>query len=159
MKHSFRTIIVAFTLFALLIAPNLGNSQKFNFPASKDPAVFKAQLLQFVQLTRKNLLEIQALPVDDSSPIDPSLINSAHSAYALIRSALHGRSLPWDNKPTRILRSFWRRNELSRPGILPDFLPKARVCRLELNGSANLSRLSHRRCVWYSKPRQHFPRW
>ena len=98
MKHSFRTIIVAFTLFALLIAPNLGNSQEFNFPASKDPAVFKAQLLQFVQLTRKNLLEIQALPVDDSSPVDQSLINSAHTAYALIRSALHGMELALDQQ-------------------------------------------------------------
>ena len=92
MKYSFRTIIVAFTLFAVLVAPNLGNSQEDPLP-SKDPAVFKAQLLQFVQLTRKNLREIQALPVDDSSPIDPSLINSAHSAYALIRSALHGMEL------------------------------------------------------------------
>src|SRR5215813_6849713 len=106
MKYSFRTIIVAFTLFAVLVAPNLGNSQEDPLP-SKDPAVFKAQLLQFVQLTRKNLREIQALPVDDSSPVDPSLRNSAHYAYALIRSALHGMDLALEQQtykdPTLIL--------------------------------------------------------
>ena len=106
MKYSFSTIIVAFTLFALVVAPNLGNSQEDPQP-SKDPAVFKAQLLQFVQLTRKNLREIQALPVDDPSPVDPSLRDSAHYAYAVIRSALHGMELALEQQtykdPTLIL--------------------------------------------------------
>src|SRR5262252_9958808 len=57
---------------------------------SKDPAVFKAQLLQFTQLTRKNLREIQALSPDDTTPIDPALKGSAHRAYQLIRAAQWG---------------------------------------------------------------------
>src|SRR5262245_53174388 len=57
---------------------------------SKEPAVFKSQLLQFTQLTRKNLREIQALSPDDSTPIDPALRGSTQRAYALIRAAQWG---------------------------------------------------------------------
>jgi hypothetical protein len=60
---------------------------------SKDPAVFKSQLLQFTQLTRKNLREIQALSPDDPAPIDPALKSSAHRAYAFIRAAQWGMSV------------------------------------------------------------------
>ena len=54
------------------------------------PAVFKAQLLQFTQLTRRNIRDIQALPPDDPSPVDPAVVQNAHNAYGLIRAAQWG---------------------------------------------------------------------
>ncbi len=54
------------------------------------PAVFKAQLLQFTQLTRRNIRDIQALSPDDSSPVDPAVVQNAHNAYGLIRAAQWG---------------------------------------------------------------------
>ena len=67
---------------------------------SKDPAVFKAQLLQYMQLTRKNLREIQALSPDDTAPIDPALRNSAHHAYQLIRAAQWGMGVAIQQQTT-----------------------------------------------------------
>jgi hypothetical protein len=60
---------------------------------SPEPAVFKSHLLQFTQLTRKNLQDIQALPVDDSVPVDPVVRSSARRAYILIRAAWWGMDL------------------------------------------------------------------
>src|SRR5215472_18385809 len=47
---------------------------------SKDPAVFKDQLLQFTLLTRKNLREIQALSPESTEPVDPTLRHNASRA-------------------------------------------------------------------------------
>jgi len=55
-----------------------------------DLAVYKDQLLKFTLLTKKNLRDIQALPNDDSVPLDPQLRYNATRAYQLIRAAQWG---------------------------------------------------------------------
>src|SRR6266536_2662313 len=65
------TTIALVGLLGLLIAARQVHAQDELFQPSKDPAVFKAQLLQFNLLTRKNISNIQALSPDDSSPLDP----------------------------------------------------------------------------------------
>jgi|SRR6266568_3224354 len=60
---------------------------------SRDPNVFKAQLRQFTVLGRKTLRDIQALPVDDSIPVDPQVHHNARQAYILIRAAQWGMGL------------------------------------------------------------------
>jgi len=82
--------IVLVGLVVVLMATGTVHAQTDEVAPSKDPAVFKAQLLQYTQLTRRNLREIQALSPDDSAPIDPALRGSAHRAYQLIRAAQWG---------------------------------------------------------------------
>jgi hypothetical protein len=89
MRSSFGLAITLVNLLGLVMATTLVHAQDDTQP-SKEPAVFKAQLLQFTQLTRRNLRDIQALSSDDSTPIDPALRGNAHRAYALIRAAQWG---------------------------------------------------------------------
>src|SRR6266536_5590310 len=84
------TTIALVGLLGLLIAARQVHAQDELFQPSKDPAVFKAQLLQFNLLTRKNISNIQALSPDDSSPLDPAVRESCHRAYALLRAAVWG---------------------------------------------------------------------
>jgi len=84
-----RGIILVVSLLIVLAAVHSAPAQEDPQP-SKDPAVFKAQLLQFTQLTRKNLADIQALPPDDSSPVDPRVRQNARHAYVLVRAARWG---------------------------------------------------------------------
>ena len=60
---------------------------------SRDPVVFKAQLLEFTQVSRRLMREIQALPVDDSIPVDPVVHHHARQVYILIRAADWGMGL------------------------------------------------------------------
>ena len=92
MRFRFRFAITMVGLLTLLLLATSAHAQGTTeeIQPSKDPAVFKAQLLQYMQLTRKNLREIQALSPDDTAPIDPALHNSAHHAYQLIRAAQWG---------------------------------------------------------------------
>ena len=84
------SIIASFVgLFSLLTTVESIPGQEEPQP-SKDPAVFKAQLLQFTVLTRKNLRDIQALPVDDSIPVDAQVRHNARQAYMLVRAAQWG---------------------------------------------------------------------
>src|SRR5882724_8651135 len=93
MQFSVRSIIVAFVgVLGLLTATTSIHAQEDPKP-NPDPNVFKAQLLQFTQLTRRNLREIQALPADDSIPLDPGLRSSTRQAYILIRAARWGMDL------------------------------------------------------------------
>src|SRR5215470_6893546 len=85
MRLSLSSTIALVGVFGLLMATSTVHAQ--DDMASKEPAVFKAQLLQFTQLTRRNIRDIQALPPDDSAPVDPAVIQNAHHAYRLIRSA------------------------------------------------------------------------
>jgi len=93
MRFSLASIILAFVA-GLLLTP-LGRADAQDTPqASSNPAIFKSQLLQFTQMTRKNILDIQALPVDDDSiPVDPRVRDSARRAYILIRAAWWGTDL------------------------------------------------------------------
>jgi len=83
------SLAVTLSLLSLVVVTIPVQAQDDTQP-SKEPAVFKSQLLQFSQLTKKNLREIQALSPDDSTPIDPALRGSTQRAYALIRAAQWG---------------------------------------------------------------------
>src|SRR5215467_4834085 len=82
--------MVLLGLLGLLVSAHPAQGQ---VDPSKDPAVFKAQLLEFTQLTRRNIRDIQALSPDDATPVDPALRSRAHYAYALIRAAQWGMSV------------------------------------------------------------------
>jgi hypothetical protein len=60
---------------------------------SRDPAIYKSQLREAVALGRKTLRALEALPNDDSVPIDPKVLNDARSTYVLVRAARHGMEL------------------------------------------------------------------
>jgi hypothetical protein len=96
-----RRSIAAFGSIVILLA-SLEPARSQNDPQpSREPAIYKAQLREAVTLTRKNLREIQALSSDDSIPLPPQLLASAHSAYALIRAARHGMSLQRERNTTQ----------------------------------------------------------
>jgi len=78
--------------FLILVSAGPVRGQEDPQP-SREPTVFKAQLLQFTQLSRRTLREIQALPVDDSVPVDPQVHRNARQAYVLIRAARWGMEL------------------------------------------------------------------
>ena len=84
------SVIVVFVGFVSLLTTAESIHGQEDPQPSKDPAVFKAQLLQFTLLTRKNLRDIQALPVDDSVPVDPQVRHNARQAYMLVRAAQWG---------------------------------------------------------------------
>jgi hypothetical protein len=89
-RFSLGSVIVASVgLFALLTTAESVHAQREPEP-SRNPVIFKDQLLQFTLLTRKNLRDIQALPHDDSVPIDPQLRYNLSQAYMLIRAAQWG---------------------------------------------------------------------
>ena len=91
MRFSLGYVIVAFVgLFGLLTATEPVHAQDEGPQPNKDPAVFKAQLFEFTQLTRRNLRDIQALPDDDSTTIDAELKIRTKQAYMLIRAARWG---------------------------------------------------------------------
>jgi len=89
-----RSVTIALVgLLGLLMAARQVHAQDAMLQPSKDPAVFKAQLLQATQLTRKNIRDIQALSPDDSSPLDPAVTESCHRVYALLRAAQWGMNV------------------------------------------------------------------
>ena len=92
MQFSLASIVITFVAGLLLTPLEPVDAQEEPKP-SPNPAVFKAQLIEFTQLARKNLNEIQALPDDDSSPLDPGVLARAKQNYILIRAAYHGITL------------------------------------------------------------------
>ena len=92
MRFSLALTLASVGLFGLLMATSPVHAQYDITQPSKEPAVFKAQLLQFTQLTKKNIRDIQALSPDDSSPLDP-VVQSCHYAYQLIRAAQWGMNV------------------------------------------------------------------
>jgi len=94
MKRLGMAMMLGVLFIAWLLSVSVGpvGSQEDPQP-SREPAVFKAQLLQFTQLSRRTLREIQSLPVDDSVPVDPVVRHHAHQNYVMIRAALHGMEL------------------------------------------------------------------
>jgi hypothetical protein len=89
----FGSIIVALVSFSVLLTSGESVHGQEDPQPSREPAVFKAQLLQFLQLGRRTVREIQALPVDDSIPVDPRVHHNAREAYVLIRAARWGMEL------------------------------------------------------------------
>src|SRR5262245_36000154 len=83
--------VLFITLLLLVSVGPVGSHEEPQ--ASRDPAVIRAQLVQFTQLSRRTLREIQALPVDDSIPVDGLVHHHAHQNYVLIRTAWHGTEL------------------------------------------------------------------
>jgi hypothetical protein len=86
------SIVVALVGLSVLLM-SVESVQGQDPEASRDPAVFKAQLRQAVVLGRKTLRDIQALPVDDSVPVDPKVHHNARQTYVLIRAARWGMEL------------------------------------------------------------------
>ena len=105
-------IVASVGLSALLTTAESVHGQDDPQP-SKDPNVYKAQLQQFVLLTKKNIRDIQALPDDDSIPLDPQVRGNAHRAYALIRAAQWGMGVAIQNQTYQdpILRLAQKRAE------------------------------------------------
>jgi hypothetical protein len=57
---------------------------------SPNPTVFKAQLTEASLLGKRTIRELQALPTDNATPLDPTMLGHAHQTYALIRAGRHG---------------------------------------------------------------------
>lgn len=111
----FGSIIVALVgLFALLTRAEPVHGQQDPQP-NREPAVFKDQLQQFTLLTRKNLRDIQALPVNDSNPVDPTVRHNARQAYMLVRAAHWGMGLAIERQtyPDPTLRLAQKRVEVA----------------------------------------------
>lgn len=58
-----------------------------------NPTVFKAQLNQASLLGKRTLRALQALPADDSVPLDGAVLHNAHQTYVLIRAGRHGMGM------------------------------------------------------------------
>jgi hypothetical protein len=92
-----------FALAAAALALNLVlagpiRAQKTTLPPSLNtsnpkPAFIKNQLKVAGDLGRKTLAGLEALPVDDSVPIDEATLQNARDTYVLIRAARHGMEL------------------------------------------------------------------
>jgi hypothetical protein len=83
------TLGALFIAFLILVSAGPVRGQEDPQPG-REPAFFGAQLLQFTQLSRRTLREIQALPVDDSVPVDSQVHRKVRQAYVLIRAARWG---------------------------------------------------------------------
>ena len=88
-----RSSVVALVGFSMLLTSAASVHGQEDPQPSRDPAVYKAQLRQFSVLGRRTLREIQALPVDDSIPVDPRVHQNARQAYILVRAARWGMEL------------------------------------------------------------------
>ena len=82
------SLLAAVLGVALLTSVEPAQSQ--NPTPSRDPAVYKSQLLEAVALGRRTLKGIATVSGDDSVPIDPQVLSDANSTYVLIRAARHG---------------------------------------------------------------------
>jgi len=90
--------VVAAALVLSLLGPAPALAQKTTLPpslnVSKPQSEFiKHQLRTSVELGKKTLAGLEAMPVDDSIPIDPATLQNANDTYVLIRAARHGMEL------------------------------------------------------------------
>ena len=92
-RSSLRSTVIALVGFSMLLASVVSVHGQEDPQPSRDPNVYKAQLRQFSVLGRRTVHEIQALPVDDSIPVDPRVHQNARQAYVLIRAARWGMEL------------------------------------------------------------------
>ncbi len=73
-------------------------AQKSNLPptlntSNPQSGFIKNQLKISTDLARKTLAGLEAMPADDSIPIDESMLQNARDTYVLIRAARHGMEL------------------------------------------------------------------
>ena len=81
-----------------LLGPASALAQKTTLPPSLNvsrpqSAFIRNQLVVSVELGKKTLAGLQAMPVDDSIPIDEGTLQNANDTYVLIRAARHGMEL------------------------------------------------------------------
>jgi hypothetical protein len=91
---TFAAVAVALSL----MWPALAMAQKTTLPPSLNTskpqsAFIKNQLRIAADLGRKTLAGLQALPADDSMPIDEGMLQNARDTYVLIRAARRGMEL------------------------------------------------------------------
>ncbi len=95
------TTAVIGTLILVLAGVPFAPSQPQNPPASPNPTVFRAQLTEASILGKRTLRELQSLPADESTPVDPTVVNHARQTYVLIRAASHGMGLLQERQQNR----------------------------------------------------------
>jgi hypothetical protein len=101
MKQSLlSSIIVALVVIPVFMISARPASGQEDPQPSREPAVFKAQLLQASQLARRSIQEIQGLPIDDSIPVDPAVRYRARQTYVLLRAARWGMELAKQRETT-----------------------------------------------------------
>ena len=87
------TVVLVGTLILVLAGVPFALGQAPDPQPSSNPIVFKAQLTEASGLAKRTLRELKSLPADDSTPLDPTVLNHAHQTYVLIRAARHGMGL------------------------------------------------------------------
>jgi hypothetical protein len=93
MKVNIRAAVMALAcLVAVLTLVNPANVQADPTP-SWNPLIYKDHMRQAVLLCKRSIREIQSLPVDDSTPLDPQVYARAHESYNMIRVAWSGLAL------------------------------------------------------------------
>lgn len=95
--RSTRAIVAAVIALSLVWA-GPAPAQKTTLPPSLNTsnpqsAFIKNQLKVARDLGRKALAGLEAMPADDSMPIDETTLQNARDAYVLIRAARHGMEL------------------------------------------------------------------
>lgn len=78
---------------------------------SREPSVYTSQLRQASRLGRSVLRSIQALPEDESIPVDDQLYQNARQTYVLLRAARHGMAAAMERQaaPDPVLGLAFRR--------------------------------------------------
>src|SRR5438552_11205421 len=93
MRETIRATIIALgCLAALLTLAHPVHGLEDPQP-SRNPAIVKDQLRQAAALCKRTIREVQALPADDSSPVDPQVHKRARETYILLRAGWWGLSL------------------------------------------------------------------
>jgi hypothetical protein len=93
MRETIRATIIALGCLAALLTlahPVHGLEEP---QPSRNPAIVKDQLRQAAALCKRTIREVQALPADDSSPVDPQVHKRARETYILLRAGWWGLSL------------------------------------------------------------------
>jgi hypothetical protein len=87
------TMVVVGTLILVLAGVPFALGQAQDPQPSSNPMVFKAQLAEASVLAKRTLRELKSLRADDSTPLDPTVLNHARQTYVLIRAVRHGMGL------------------------------------------------------------------
>lgn len=105
------SLLAALLGVAIALLTSVEPAQSQDPTPSRDPAIYKSQLREAAALGRKTVKAIEALPNDDSVPIDPKVLNDARSTYVLIRAARHGMELQRErqNYPDPMLELAFKR--------------------------------------------------
>lgn len=92
-------LLLATVSLTLCLGPTSpAGAQKTTLPpnlntANPQSAFIKNQLQISTDLAKKTIAGLEAMPADDSIPIDESMLQNARNTYVLIRAARHGMEL------------------------------------------------------------------